>query len=217
MMKLALLGDSYPSQVRVNPRALGELDVVWVGQSRETFFREVPRLRPQVLALDFMDLTQVPTELIPGMLESTGARHALISYRLPHAPLIDALRSPRVSFLRGPVPLSLLHLRVHQSLDDLKRAGMPPSQGPAGRAPRFSPEQLGRLMELSTQEGCECASQLARLVGGLRGFREYTAGCEPHDEKDQRLHELLDRQMARAREALEEGLVALLEHEHIRL
>ncbi|WNG24155.1 hypothetical protein F0U62_09050 [Cystobacter fuscus] len=217
MVKLALLGDSYPSQVRVNPRALGELEVVWVGQSRESFSREVPRLRPQVLALDFMDLGQVPTELIPGMMESTGARHALISYRLPHSPLIDALRSPRVSFLRGPVPLSLLSLRVHRSLDDLERAGRPVSQAPAAHAPRFSPEQLGRLMELSTQEGCECAPQLARLVGGLRGFSEYTAGCAQRDEKDQRLHELLDRQMTRARQALEEGLVALLEHGNIRL
>ncbi|MFY0573262.1 hypothetical protein ACN28S_01830 [Cystobacter fuscus] len=60
MVKLALLGDSYPSQVRVNPRALGELEVVWVGQSRESFTREVPRLRPQVLALDFMDLGRCP-------------------------------------------------------------------------------------------------------------------------------------------------------------
>ncbi|WNG14681.1 hypothetical protein [Cystobacter fuscus] len=217
MVKLALLGDSYPSQVRVNPRALDELEVVWVGQSRESFLREVPRLRPQVLALDFMDLGQVPTELVPGMMESTGARHALISYRLPHSPLIDALRSPRVSFLRGPVPLSLLRLRLHRSLDDLERAGRPASQAPAAHAPRFSPEQLGRLMELSTQEGCECAPQLARLVSGLRGFWEYTAGCAQRDEKDQRLHELLDRQMTRARQALEEGLVALLEHGNIRL
>jgi len=217
MVKLALLGDTYPSQVRVNPRALGELEVVWVGQSRESFFREVPRLRPQVLALDFMDLGQVPTGLIPGMLELTGARHALISYRLPCSSLIDALRSPRVSFLRGPVPLSLLRLRVHHGIEDLERAGMPLDSGPTSHAPRFSPEQLGRLMELSSQEGCECAPQLARLVSGLRGFWEYTAGCEQRDEKDQRLHELLDRQMIRARQALEEGLVALLEHGNIRL
>ncbi|MFY0573260.1 hypothetical protein ACN28S_01820 [Cystobacter fuscus] len=115
------------------------------------------------------------------------------------------------------MPLSLLSLRVHRSLDDLERAGRPVSQAPAAHAPRFSPEQLGRLMELSTQEGCECAPQLARLVGGLRGFWEYTAGCARRDEKDQRLHELLDRQMTRARQALEEGLVALLEHGNIRL
>jgi hypothetical protein len=220
MMKLALLGDTYPSQVRVNPRALGDLDVVWVGQSWESFHAEVPRLKPHVLALDFLDLAQVPAELVPGMLESTGARHALVSYRLAHPPLLDALSSPRVRFLRGPMPLSLLRIHVHRGIDELERTGHPVSQGSAPREPRpphFTPEQLGRLMELSTREGCECPRQLARLVSGLRGFGAYAKGCERPDEKSQRLHALVDQQMTRAREALEEGLVALIEHENLRL
>jgi hypothetical protein len=212
MIRLALLGDTYPSQVRVNPRALGDLEVMWVGQSMEAFLTEVPRLRPQVLALDFMDLGQVPAGLVPGMLEKTGARHALVSYRLAWPPLLDALSSPRVNFLRGPLPLSLLRIHVYRGMEGLEQPHRPTSRGA-----RFTPEQLGRLMELSTRGGCACADQLARLVSGLRGVGDPGRGRGRPGEKDSRLHERLDRQMLRAREALEEGLVALMEHEHIRL
>lgn len=210
MIRLALLGDTYPSQVRVNPRALGDLEVVWVGQSMETFLTEVPRLRPQVLALDFMDLGQVPTGLVPGMLERTGARHALVSYRIAWPPLLDALSSPRVNLLRGPLPLNLVRIHVYRGLEGLEQAArLTP------RMARFTPEQLGRLMELSARGGCACPDQLARLVSGLQGVGDQGRGRR--NGKDARLQERLDRQMARAREALEEGLVALMEHERIQL
>ncbi len=218
MKKLAMLGDTYPSQLRVNPRALGELDVVWVGESQEVFRSEVPRLRPNVLALDFTDLGKVPPQLVPELMELTGARHALVSYRQTHHALLESLSSPRVRFIQGPTPLSVLRAHVHRVLDEPRRPesnalGMPR----VPRPPRFSPEQLGQLMELSTRGSCECANQLARLVGGLRGFEEYAGGCERPDEKELRLHGLLHRQVAFAREALEDGLVALLDHQNIRI
>ena len=121
MVRLAMLGDTYPAQVRVNPRALSDLDVVWVGKSPEAFHAEVPRLEPELLALDFMDLGRVPVGLVPAMLELTGARHALVSYRFAHPPLVDALASPRVSFYRGPVPLSLLRIHLRRGFDGAAR------------------------------------------------------------------------------------------------
>ena len=65
MVKLALLGDTYPSQLQANPRALRNLEVVWAGTSLEAFRAEVPGLQPQVLALDFVDLGKVPERLVP--------------------------------------------------------------------------------------------------------------------------------------------------------
>lgn len=70
-------------------------------------------------------------------------------------------------------------------------------------------------MEIATSVKCECPNQLARLVSGLQAFEEYSKVCESRDEKDQRVHALLYRQTAVAREAMEEGLVALIEHENI--
>lgn len=216
MAKLALLGDTYPSQLRVNPRALGELEVVWVGESRETFRAEVPRLRPNVLALDFSDLGQVAPRLIPELMEQTGARHALVSYRLTDQALLSVLTSTRVRFVQGPLALSLLRVHVSRLIEE-PRPGSLTGIPRAPRPPRFNPEQLGRLMELATRGTCECSQQLARLVSGLRGFEEYSGGCERPDDKELRLHGLLHRQVALAREALEDGLVALLDHQDIRV
>jgi|GEM_PF-7116921 len=217
MVKLALLGDTYASQLRVNPRALGDMEIVWVGESHDTFRSEVPRLRPDVLALDFADLGQVPPRLVPELMELTGARHALVSYRLTHHALLESLTSPRVRFVQGPLPLSLLRVHVNRAIEEPKQADptLGTIRGP--KPPRFTPEQLGRLMELATRDTCECSHQLARLVSGLRGFEEYAGGCERPDEKELRMHGLLQRQVAFAREALEDGLVALLDHQNIRV
>ncbi|ATB31226.1 hypothetical protein [Melittangium boletus] len=217
MVKLALLGDTYASQLRVNPRALVDMEVVWVGESHDTFRADVPRLKPDVLALDFADLGQVPPRLVPELMELTGARHALVSYRLTNHALLESLTSPRVRFVQGPLPLSLLRVHVNRTLQEPRQTD-PTFGAPRGpKPPRFTPDQLGRLMELATRDTCECSQQLARLVSGLRGFEEYSDGCDRPDEKELRLHGLLHRQVAFAREALEDGLVALLEHQNIRV
>ena len=136
MYRLALLGDTFPSQVRVNARALEDLEAVWVGASLERFRLEVPALQPQVLALDFQDLTAVPVNLVPGLLELTGARHALITYRISWPPLVDAIGSPRVSFLRGPLPLSLLRTHLHRELAHLAPRLSPAAPRAAAALPR---------------------------------------------------------------------------------
>ncbi len=220
MVKLALLGGTYPTQFQVNPQALQDLEVVWVGAALESFRAQVPGLKPQVLALDFVDLGKIPDRLIPELLEATGARHALVSYRLTNHALLQALTSPRIRFIQGPLPLGLLRVHVNRALEELRRAAdmeaaRGASRGP--RPPRFTPEQLGRLMEIVTTVKCECPNHLAQLISGLRAFEEYSKSCESRDEKDQQVHALLHRQTAVAREAMEDGLVALLEHENIRL
>ncbi|WNG44559.1 hypothetical protein F0U60_10970 [Archangium minus] len=220
MVKLALLGDTYPTQLHVNSRALQGLEVVWAGTTLESFRANVPGLRPQVLALDFVDLGKIPEKLVPELLELTGAQHALVSYRLTNHVMLQALTSPRIRFVQGPLPLSLLHVHVHRALDELRQANdkaatASPPRTP--RPPRFTHEQLGQLLEIVTKVKCECPNHLARLVSGLLSFEEYSRTCESQDEKDQRIHALLYRQTTSAREAMEDGLVALLEHENIRL
>lgn len=220
MVKLALLGDTYRSQLQVNSRALRDMEVVWSGASLESFRAEVPALQPRVLALDFVDLGKVPERLVPELLELTGARHAVVSYRLTHHGMLQAQTSPRIRFVQGPLPLTLLRIHVHRALDELRQAEERAALAGASHAPRpprYSAEQLGRLMELVSTVKCECPNHLSQLVSGLRAFEDYSKLCESRDEKDARVHALLHRQTAIAREAMEDGLAALLEHENIRL
>jgi hypothetical protein len=224
----------YPSQIRENPQALKDLEVVWSGTSVEAFRVEVPARRPQVLVLDFADLSRVSEGQIPSLLEQTGATRAIITYRFAQRSLVTKLTaSDRVRMLQGPVSLNLLRAHIFLfTLDDTlpakKSAGEAPASQPSPvshtpppvsipRPARYTPEQLGRLMEISSAVQCECPNHLAQIVTGLQAFESYSRQCENRNDQDREIHALLYRQTAAARAVMEEALAALVKHERIQL
>jgi hypothetical protein len=82
---------------------------------------------------------------------------------------------------------------------------------------RYTPEQLGRLMEISSVVQCECPNHLAQIVTGLQAFESYSRQCENRNDQDREIHGLLYRQTAAARAVMEEALAALVKHERIQL
>ncbi len=238
MLKVALLGDMYPAQIRENPQALKDLEVVWSGTSMEALRVEVPARRPQVLVLDFADLSRVPEGQFPSLLEQTGATRAIITYRFAQRSLVTKLAaSERVRLLQGPVSLNLLRAHIFLfALDDTllakkKSAGEAPvsqvsQPSPVSHTPppvsiprpaRYTPEQLGKLMEISSAVQCECPNHLAQIVTGLQAFESYSRQCENRNDQDREIHALLYRQTAAARAVMEEALAALVKHERIQL
>jgi|SRR6218665_135550 len=244
MVKLALLGESFPSQLRENPQALRDVQVVWSGTSLEAFENEVPAMRPDVLALDFLELNAVDTGVIPSLLERARARHAIVTYRFARRGVLQQYPAGKVRLLQGPISLSLLRAHVHLAvLDDVlqpqpvrppvKPAAAPVSPiqlGEAGGAtmatvtvpaipkpPRYTQEQLGTLLEYSSSVRCECPNHLSQLVANLQAFEEYSKQCENRDDADQRIHAMLYRYTAGARAVMEEALDALVKHENIPL
>ena len=97
---------------------------------------------------------------------------------------------------------------MSQSIDDL-----PTTPGPR----RYSPEQLARLIEISTVVECECPNHLAQLVDRLAAFEAYSKDCESKDDKDREIHALLYRVSGHARGLLEEALEVLVAHENIEI
>lgn len=228
VMRVALLGDTYPSQLRENPQALKDLEVVWSGVSLEAFRIEVPTLRPQVLVLDFVDLARVPVGHLAMLLELTQASRAIVTYRFAQRELVAKHTSTdRIRMLQGPISLTLLRAHIFLfALDDQ----LPPKRSPgdstmsqlapppsAPKPPRYTAEQLGRLLEISTSVQCECPNHLAQIVSGLQAFESYSKACENRNDKDREVHALLYRQTAAAREVMEEALTALVKHERIQL
>jgi hypothetical protein len=228
MLRVALLGDTYPAQFRENPQALKDLEVVWSGTSMEAFRAEAPARQPQVLVLDFADLSKVPEGQLPMLLELTGAARAIVTYRFAQRALVARHgASERIRMLQGPISLNLLRAHIFLfTLDDklpAKRSSgdtsmslsPPPVQIP--KPARYTPEQLGKLMEISTAVQCECPNHLAQIVTGLLAFESYSRQCENRDDKDREIHNLLYRQTAMARAVMEEALSALVKHERIQL
>ncbi|HEX5750862.1 MAG TPA: hypothetical protein VFZ09_31850 [Archangium sp.] len=249
MVKLALLGESYPAQLRENPQALRDVEVVWSGNSVEAFREEVPRRRPDVLALDFLELNGVQTGEVPALLEDSGARHAIVTYRFARRGVLQQYPAGKVRLLQGPISLSLLRAHVHLAvLDDMlqpppvRTAAAPKAPAPAApkapapalqlgapgavstvtvpatpKAPLYSPEQLGVLLEISSAVQCECPNHLSQIVSSLQAFEEYSKHCENRNEADRQVHALLYRYTAAARAVMEEALTALVKHENIKL
>jgi hypothetical protein len=224
MVRLALLGESYPAQLRENPQALREVEVVWAGTSVEAFQEEVPRQRPEVLALDFVELGPEHLRRVAALLERTGARHAIVTYRFTRRRALQHAPPPgKVRLMQGPISLALLRAHVNLALVDdlLESKGEGASTGagvPAEpRPPRYTSEQLGRLLEVSTGVQCECPNHLSRLVSGLQAFEAYVQGCENRSEADRQVHALLHRYTASARGMMEEALTELVRHERIPL
>jgi hypothetical protein len=243
MVKLALLGESYPAQLRENPQALRDVEVVWSGTSLEAFHEEVRGKRPDVLALDFLELNSLETGVVPALLEDSGARHAIVTYRFARRGVLQQYPAGKVRLLQGPISLSLLRAHVHLAvLDDMLQP--PPKMAPAGSAqasapvptvgpnagvmasvpvpaipkpPRYSPEALGKLLEVSSAVQCECPNHLSQLVSSLQAFEEYSKHCENRNEADRQVHAMLYRYTAAARAVMEEALAALVKHENIQL
>src|SRR5687767_8978405 len=120
MVKLAFLGESYPPHLRQNPQALRDVQVVWSGAPVEGFRAGVPGLRPDVLALDFLELNGVQTGVVPALLEGSGARHAIVTYRFARRGVLQQYPAGKVRLLQGPISLSLLRAHVHLAvLDDM--------------------------------------------------------------------------------------------------
>jgi hypothetical protein len=245
MVKLALLGEAYPAQMEENPTALRDVQVVWSGASMEAFREEVPKLRPDVLALDFLELNGVDTGLVPGLLEMSGARHAIVTYRFARRGLLQQYPVGKVRLMQGPISLSLLRAHVHLAvLDDMLQPKATPSLAPVARAaeaarpaeagserelltrvevptvpraPRYSQEQLGRLLEIASVVQCECPNHLSQLVSSLQAFEEYSKRCENRNDEDRVVHGLLYRYTAAARTVMEAALAELVKHEKIEL
>jgi len=82
---------------------------------------------------------------------------------------------------------------------------------------RFTPEQLGRLLEMDNSIKCECPNQVARLVRELGLFEDYERGCANANEADRAVHQRLYDLTVAARRALEEALELVIRHDGLEL
>jgi len=85
------------------------------------------------------------------------------------------------------------------------------------KPPRYTPEQLGVLLEVSSAVQCECPNHLSQIVSSLQAFEEYSKHCENRNEADRQVHAMLYRFTAAARAVMEEALASLVKHENIQL
>jgi len=230
MVKVAILDDRLPLQLRERPAALGDVDVVWAGQDPQELIRHAKSKPPQVLVANI--------ELIPGalpdgpqqLLRDTQAELLIAVYTFARREDLAALSAPNMRPLRAPIRLEFLRAQMMSVIvrDVLNRApaGSPPSVPPRSMTPapivspvvppmRFTPTQLGKLAEITSSVDCECPNHLSDLVTSLQAFERYSQSCQNRNKADAELHHRLYVATAHARHMMEQALEDLIKQEKI--
>lgn len=191
--------------------------MVWLGTSPDRFIAEVPALKPAVVIVDLAEFGEDADERLRGALERIGAELNIVTYSFARRALIRSLQSQQVRVLQSPITLEVLqaHLAPLVIRNVLQSARKELSMDPSPVPPRFSREQLGKLMEVASSVQCECPNHLAQVVERLQAFEAYSKDCENKNDADRAIHAALYKASAGARLEMEKALELLIKHENL--
>ncbi len=221
MVRVAILDERLPLQLKERPSALGDVEIVWAGHDVQELQRNAKSIRPQVLVANL--------ELIPGavpdapmqLLRDTEAELFIAVYSFARRADLAALSGPQLRVLRAPVRLEYLRTQMLSVIVRDVLAQKPENFAASSSSPvapmRFTAQQLARLSEISTTVDCECPNHLSELVTSLQAFERYSVNCENRNEKDVAVHRRLYLATAQARQVMENALEELIKHEQIML
>ncbi len=215
MLRAAIIGAQFAGQL--SKRSLENVEVVWLGTSPDRFIAEVPALKPSVVIVDLAEFGEDADERLRGALERIGAELNIVTYSFARRALIRSLQSQQVRVLQSPITLEVLqaHLAPLVIRNVLQSARKELSMDPSPVPPRFSREQLGKLMEVASSVQCECPNHLAQVVERLQAFEAYSKDCENKNDADRAIHAALYKASAGARLEMEKALEVLIKHENL--
>ena len=218
MIRAAFLGSQFVGQLSL--RTPEGVEVVWVGVSPERFASEVPRLGPSIVVLDLAAFGDGADEQVRALIASCKAELTIVTYSFARRQLIRSMQTQnhQVRVLQSPITLDVLqaHLApfvIRQVLETARKESFPMENKPAPL--KFNREQLGKLMEITSELVCECPNHLAQIVEKLQSFELYSKDCENKNDGDRAIHAMLYRASATARLEMERALEQLVAHEKI--
>jgi hypothetical protein len=220
MLRLACLGSQFVGQFR--EQKLEGVELVWTGSDARQFREALARLKPNAVVIDFAEAGALDELALRETLEALKPELAIVTYDFGRRKFLRDLQSSTgARLLQSPVSLDML--RAHLAPFIVLHSLRPGAPAPAKEAtvmsddPRFSREQLGRLMEIQSTIQCECPNHVAQIVEKLQAFEAYSRDCENRDAQDAKVHASLYAITKLARREMEKALTLLVEHEKIDL
>ena len=218
MIRAAFLGSQFVGQL--SRRKLEHVEVVWAGASPQLFATEVRALKPTIVVLDLAEFADGTDEQVRTLIAGCGAELAIVTYSFARRQLIRSLQSQQVRVLPSPITLDVLQAHfapfiIRNVLESARREVSP--MEPSPNPPKYTREQLGTLMEVTSAIQCECPNHVAQLVDRLQAFERYSKDCENRDDADRAVHAALYKSSALARVEMEKALTMLIAHEKIQL
>jgi DNA-binding transcriptional MerR regulator len=214
-VRVAVLGDTLPVMLGATGPALEGLEVSVLERDAARFREAARQARPGVLVLELPSVHEETGSEVRALLQTSGARRALVIYAFGRADAVRRLDTAEVTPLRAPVDPGELRrwcLAAGSAQGPLP-AELVPSLPEPPAARRYDAETLSRIVRGSTTVRCECPHHLAQLVFSLGAFEQYSAECESRNAEDAALHRYLHLTTARARAMIEEALARVVEVE----
>ncbi len=151
------------------------------------------------------------------LLGRLSAEHLVIVYDYASRSALRRLQSSRVTALRTPLQLTVLHAHLgrvfarsfcdDRVVESLRR--------PAA-ARRYTDRELAYIAEQSATVACECPQHLSSLIASLTRFENYSAECESRNAEDAEFHGYLFATASQARCLLEQALKRVIEMKGLR-
>jgi hypothetical protein len=227
-IRVAILDEQIPAQLRERPQDAEGLEVVWAGTSVDDLMRSTARVSPQVIVADLDRLGSDPAATAEQLLASSAAELFITVYRFAPRSAVEYLAGAKRRVVRAPVSIPMLKTQMMSTIvrgmlaeaSPARATAAPPPRrpfepDPAAEAPRFTDAQLGTLRERSSRLACECPNHVAELVSSLVAFERYSRSCANRDDDDAAMHRALARATGEARRVMEAVLVDLLRFEKI--
>lgn len=230
-IRVAILDEQIPAQLRERPADAEGLEVVWSGSSFDELLRFTARQAPQVIVASLSKLGPDPVAAGDRLLAASGAELFVTVYDYASRATVEHLAGERRRVVRAPVSIPMLKTQMMSAIvrgllaePSSARAGSGSSRPPQIRgggegalpdAPLYTDAQLGTLRERSSRLACECPNHVAELVTSLLAFERYSRACASRDEDDAAQHRALAAATARARQVMEAALTDLLRFEGI--
>lgn len=228
-IRVAILDEQIPAQLRERPTDAEGLDVVWNGSSLEELLRFAARESPQVIMADLDRLGADPTASADQLLSASAAELLITVYKFAPRSTVAHLAGEKRRVVRAPVSIPMLKTQMMSTIvrgmlaDVSPRESTPsrpspvrrPADGDLPDAPRFSDAQLGTLRERQSRLACECPNHVAEIVASLVAFERYSRSCANRDDDDAAMHRALARATGEARRVMESALADLIRFENI--
>lgn len=135
---------------------------------------------------------------------------------MPRA-LLKELAKAQVHLLRWPVNSIMLERYLYSLMPSLHHPGTQAAMLAEPPPRLLSEQQLANLINSAPELDCECPRHVSSIVSNLCAFEDYSQQCIIETGEDQKLHEFLYTETARARRIMELALIKLCKEDGIEI
>jgi DNA-binding transcriptional MerR regulator len=208
-LRVALVGEALREQVARDDALRSTLEIVATCAGPAGAAEALRGVSADLLAIELPTLQPEAVAMVDALVDTVGARHAVVEYRFAPTAVIGALRGRGHAVVRAPLDADELE-RVGRGAIAQDPVAAPASSPPpidAISSPRFDDASLTRLARSLTTLYCECPRHLVDLLLGLGAFERYSGECANRSPADAALHRHLQRVAGSARVLFEDALV----------